>query len=129
MSYTPMMNNQISRGSYVPEYESNAYKIPPPPQNYGQYQLPAQQLYPQQNMNSIALFNVPSDGTNSLYVDGVPNDTSEREVSRKFIISQISFVLFLVFNAFGSLKRQLQLVGNFSSALLISRTFCSPPLR
>ena len=128
MSYTPMMNNTISRGSYVPEYESNAYKIPPPPQNYGQYPVPAQHLYPQQNMGSIALFNVPSDGTNSLYVDGVPNDTSEREVSRKFIISQISSVLFLVFSAFGSLKRQLQQVGNFSCALLISRMFCSPPL-
>lgn len=122
-----MMNNPISRNSYVPEYEGNAYKIPPPPpQNYPQYQIPSQHLYPQQNMSSIALFNVPSDGTNSLYVDGVPNDTSEREVSRKFIISQISSVLFLVFNALGSLKRQLQQVDNFSSALLILRTFCSP---
>lgn len=36
--------------------------------------------YPQFNSNlsgqSIALFHLPSDATNSLYVDGVPNDTN-----------------------------------------------------
>lgn len=32
---------------------------------------------------SIALFSITGDATNSLYVDGVPNDTNEREVSRK----------------------------------------------
>ena len=31
---------------------------------------------------SLALFNIPSDASNSLYVDGIPNDTHEREVSR-----------------------------------------------
>lgn len=34
---------------------------------------------------SIALFSYGSDSTNSLYVDGVPNDTNEREVSRTSI--------------------------------------------
>lgn len=34
---------------------------------------------------SIALFSISSDATNSLYVDGVPNDTNEREVSRTSI--------------------------------------------
>jgi hypothetical protein len=28
------------------------------------------------NSSSIALFNIPNDATNSLYVDGVPNDTN-----------------------------------------------------
>ena len=28
--------------------------------------------------SSISLFHLPSDATNSLYVDGVPNDTTER---------------------------------------------------
>lgn len=97
MSYTPMMSNTISRGSYVPEYDNNAYKIPPPPpSNYGQYpvgNLGGPQLYPPQSGNSIALFNIPSDGTNSLYIDGVPNDTSEREVSRNCILSQTSSAL------------------------------------
>ena len=74
MSFTPMMSNPISRGSYVPEYDNNSYKIPT--QSYGQYQAPTQQLYPQSTTNSIALFHIPSDGTNSLYVDGVPNDTT-----------------------------------------------------
>jgi len=32
---------------------------------------------------SIALFHIPSDATNSLYIDGIPNDATEREVSRK----------------------------------------------
>ena len=42
--------------------------------------------YPPFNSNvstsSIALFHLPHDATNSLYVDGVPNDSNEREVSR-----------------------------------------------
>ena len=51
-------------------------------------QFPSTQFYPQQNQ-SIALFQVPTDATNSLYVDGVPSDTTEREVSRKCLVSQI----------------------------------------
>lgn len=40
-------------------------------------------IYPNQQPNtSIALFHIPNDATNSLYVDGIPNDASEREVSR-----------------------------------------------
>lgn len=38
---------------------------------------------PTQNQTSIALFHIPSDAKNSIYVDGVPNDATEREVSRK----------------------------------------------
>ena len=30
------------------------------------------------SQTSIALFHIPTDATNSLYVDGIPNDTSER---------------------------------------------------
>lgn len=76
MSFPPMMNSNIPRGSYVPEYDNNQYKIPT--QGYNQYQAPTQQLYPQTNTSSIALFHIPADGTNSLYIDGVPNDTTER---------------------------------------------------
>jgi hypothetical protein len=54
----------------------------PPPQY--QYQQPPQPQ-PQPQQSTIALFNVGSDATNSLYVDGVPNDTSEREVSRTLL--------------------------------------------
>jgi hypothetical protein len=32
--------------------------------------------YPNMSSNSIALFQLNSDSTNSLYVDGVPNDTN-----------------------------------------------------
>lgn len=90
MSYTPMLNNTIPRGSYVPpppEYDNNAYKIPT--QSYNPYPPPTgQQLYMPTNSssNSIALFHIPTDGTNSLYIDGVPNDTTEREVSRTTLL-------------------------------------------
>jgi hypothetical protein len=33
-----------------------------------------------------SIFEIPPDATNSLYVDGVPNDASEREISRKLFI-------------------------------------------
>jgi hypothetical protein len=39
-------------------------------------------MYPPQQNTSIALFHIPNDATNSLYIDGIPNDASEREVSR-----------------------------------------------
>ncbi len=52
-----------------------------PPQ---QFNPPPQSMYPPPQQNtSIALFHIPNDATNSLYVDGIPNDASEREVSRK----------------------------------------------
>ena len=35
------------------------------------------------NQTSIALFHIPTEAKNSIYVDGVPNDASEREVNRK----------------------------------------------
>ena len=91
------MSSSHGRGnSYVPpEYDSNSYKMPNQPYT----QFSQGQIYPQQN-SSLALFHVPSDATNSLYVDGVPNDTSEREVSRNFLVSQIFFVHSLVSNAF-----------------------------
>lgn len=31
-----------------------------------------------QNQTSVALFNIPSDAKNSIYVDGIPNDATER---------------------------------------------------
>ena len=98
MSYNPMMGGLSSShgrgGSYIPDYESSSYKMPP--QNFNQFTSP--QLYPQQN-SSIALFHVPNDATNSLYVDGVPNDTNEREVSRTCLVSQIYSVPSQVSNA------------------------------
>ena len=56
-------------GGSRPSYES----MPPSyPTGY-----PPQPVYPQ-NSTSIALFHIPNDATNSLYVDGIPNDASER---------------------------------------------------
>lgn len=122
-----MMGSSMPRGSYVPEYENSNYKMPPPPQNYSQYQPPPppQQMY--QNNSSVALFHIPSDSTNSLYVDGVPNDTSEREVSRTCLLSQISSVPSRASSASASSRRPLQRAESFSFALSISRTLCSPP--
>ena len=85
MSYNQMVGgSHPNRNSYVPEYDNSAYKIVNPSNNFSQY--PPSQVYSSQNTSSsVALFHIPSDGTNSLYVDGVPNDTTEREVSRKSI--------------------------------------------
>jgi len=41
------------------------------------YQPKIQQHQPQ-NQASLALFHIPSDAKNSIYVDGVPNDATER---------------------------------------------------
>lgn len=93
------MHGSMSRTPYVSsEYDPNAYKIQAP-QNYPQYQIPTQQpqppLYPTQTgSTSVALFTIPSDGTNSLYVDGIPNDTTEREVSRIFFFYSRHFSSF-----------------------------------
>lgn len=54
-----------SRGSYEPMGGS----YPPP-----SYQPPS--MYPPSQSTSIALFHIPQDATNSLYVDGIPNDAS-----------------------------------------------------
>lgn len=51
----------------------------PPP--FPQFQ-PHSPFPPASQTTSIALFHIPNDATNSLYVDGIPNDASEREVSR-----------------------------------------------
>ena len=94
-----MSSSHARGGSYVPEYDSNNYKMPPP-QGFNQFTSPPPpQLYPPQQTSSIALFHVPSDATNSLYIDGVPNDTNEREVSRTFLVSQTYFVPSQVSNA------------------------------
>lgn len=83
MSYTPMMGGSMGNshrtGSYIPEYDSSSYKMPV--QSYSQFPQ-GQQHYSNQGSSNIALFHIPNDATNSLYVDGVPNDTHEREVSR-----------------------------------------------
>ncbi len=71
-------------------YEMGGYN----PQQFGNHPV-----YPSQQTTSIALFHIPNDATNSLYVDGVPNDTSEREVSRNYCEScQIFFVPFRAFS-------------------------------
>lgn len=62
-----------------PSYDSipNGYgnQVPPPFGSHNMFQQP-------QQSTSVALFHIPNDATNSLYVDGIPNDASEREVSR-----------------------------------------------
>lgn len=63
-------------GNRPPSYD-------PMPTGYTPNQFPSHSIYPPPQQNtSIALFHIPNDATNSLYVDGVPNDASEREVSR-----------------------------------------------
>ena len=57
-------------GGQRPSYES-----------IGQTNYPSQfvpnPLFPQVQPNtSVALFHIPNDSTNSLYVDGIPNDAS-----------------------------------------------------
>lgn len=127
MSYNPMMGSSHNRNSYMPEYESSSYKIPNQSFSHGQFSTTTQSLYNQSsNSTSIALFHIPPDGTNSLYVDGVPNDTSEREVSRNCLFSQIFFDHSQGFSAFAWLKRQPPQEDSFSYVLLISRMFCSP---
>lgn len=65
MSYHLMGGNRSS-------YESiNTNNFPP---NFG-----TSSLFPTVQQNtSVALFHIPNDATNSLYVDGIPNDASER---------------------------------------------------
>jgi hypothetical protein len=69
MSYQMMgqRSSYDSLGSSFPSQQFNSHHIYPPQQ--------------QQN-TSIALFHIPNDATNSLYIDGIPIDASEREVSR-----------------------------------------------
>ena len=83
MPYRPANYPSMSNEQYD---QSSSYKYMPQTANYHQQQqsFPGNMssgLYPQ-SQTSIALFHIPSDATNSLYVDGVPNDTTEREVSR-----------------------------------------------
>jgi hypothetical protein len=73
MSYSHLLGS-----SQRPVYET----LP----NYPPQQFSSTGVFPTSSSNpgtSIALFHIPKDATNSLYVDGVPNDASEREVSRK----------------------------------------------
>lgn len=51
---------------------------------YSSYQPKAQ--HQSQSQTSLALFHIPSDAKNSIYVDGVPNDATEREVNRKIML-------------------------------------------
>ena len=71
-----MMGNS-SRPSYetIPNYPPSSFQAP---QQHSVYQ-------PQST--SIAMFHIPTDATNSLYIDGIPNDASEREVSRTVFFS------------------------------------------
>ena len=62
MSYHMMGGSRPSYENMPPNY----------PNNY-----PPQPVYPPTS-TSIALFHIPNDATNSLYVDGIPNDASER---------------------------------------------------
>ena len=61
----------------------NRSSYEPIPSNYQPNNYSTHNIYPPPTQNtSIALFHIPQDATNSLYVDGIPNDASEREVSR-----------------------------------------------
>jgi len=73
--------------------------------------------YQPSQSTSIALFHIPADSTNSLYVDGVPSDATEREVSRNSLIIQISSVLFQGSNACGSFAKLQSQADNFYCAL------------
>jgi len=46
--------------------------------NYPSQFGPTSLFPPVQQNTSVALFHIPNDATNSLYVDGIPNDASER---------------------------------------------------
>ena len=74
-SYHNMMGGSRSYDPMPTGYPPNYPPPTPPP------------VYPPQQSTSIALFHIPSDATNSLYVDGIPNDASEREVSRTFSLT------------------------------------------
>lgn len=51
---------------------------------FGQYMAPPPaQPFVSQMEKLPALFKVPSDATNCLYIDGIPIDAKEREVARK----------------------------------------------
>ena len=64
-------------GNSRPSYETMAPMAPNyPPPNYPP--APMYQPQPQPQSTSIALFHIPNDATNSLYVDGIPNDATER---------------------------------------------------
>jgi hypothetical protein len=65
-----MMGQRPSYDPMNPSYPPQQFN--PPPQSM--YPPPQQQQ--QQQNTSIALFHIPNDATNSLYVDGVPNDAS-----------------------------------------------------
>lgn len=93
MSYHMMSGG--SRGSYEPM----GTNYPPPG---FQQQQP---MYPPSQSTSIALFHIPQDATNSLYVDGIPNDASEREVSRKVRFMKTFSAPSLASNASGSSRR------------------------
>jgi hypothetical protein len=51
---------------------------------YSSYQPKVQ--HQSQSQTSLALFHIPSDAKNSIYVDGIPNDATEREVNRKIML-------------------------------------------
>lgn len=44
--------------------------------NMSMYSYPPKIQHQPQNQTSVALFNIPSDAKNSIYVDGIPNDAS-----------------------------------------------------
>jgi hypothetical protein len=91
-----MQNNTRSQYDIMPtNYNNQIYPI-----NHSIYQPPQNQ-----QITSIALFHIPSDATNSLYVDGVPNDTSKREVSRNYRFYQTSFDHFPDSSAFDLFKK------------------------
>lgn len=67
-----LMSYHMMGGLRNPSYDPNTSSYPS--QQFGSH------IYPpiQQQNTSIALFHIPNDATNSLYVDGIPNDASER---------------------------------------------------
>jgi len=46
------------------------------PNNFIPSFTPSSMFPPVQQNTSVALFHIPNDATNSLYVDGIPNDAS-----------------------------------------------------
>ena len=96
MSYNPMMGNSSMMGGRMPPplgctsfREAESYDpsyrpmmMPMRGSEFGSHPPSFSGFNSGSQSQSIALFTYSSDATNSLYVDGVPNDTNEREVSR-----------------------------------------------
>eukprot|EP01017_Pseudomicrothorax_dubius_P024687 TRINITY_DN2621_c0_g1_i5.p1 TRINITY_DN2621_c0_g1~~TRINITY_DN2621_c0_g1_i5.p1 ORF type:complete len:366 (-),score=31.15 TRINITY_DN2621_c0_g1_i5:231-1328(-) len=86
----PMQQQTMQQQPQMSQMPNQMYSGPTPGymiQTHQPQQQQSMQTMPAQlptSSNSLSLFTIPSNATNSLYVDGVPNDSSEREVAHVF---------------------------------------------